>query len=150
MSDRPVFEPRIVGLLCNWCAYAGADKAGADQVAFPPNVHVVRVMCTGRIDAELVLQALAKGADGVLAVGCQPGDCHYKDQNLRSIQRFEALRRMLGQAGVEPGRLRFDFVSASGSQKYRQLVAEMTAELRGVGPMRGRPPGEDSDGQEVG
>jgi len=148
--SAPTFEPRIVGLLCNWCAYAGADAAGADQIPFPSNVHVVRVMCTGRIDPELVLQAFSKGADGVLAVGCQPGDCHYKDQNLRSLQRFDALRRMLAQAGVDERRARFDFVSASGSQKYRQIVAEMTAELRLAGPIdihRGEAGG--TDGQEV-
>lgn len=129
MSATPA-EPRVVAFLCNWCAYAAADKAGADQVPLPPEVHVVRMMCSGRLDAQAVLEALARGADGVLALGCQPGDCHYKDQNLRSLQRASLLRQVLSQAGIDPARFRFDFVSSTGAAKYRQIVGEMVAALR--------------------
>ena len=139
--SAPRFEPRIVGILCNWCAYAGADAAGAAQQPFAPNVHVVKVMCTGRVDPQLVLEAFVKGADGVLVLGCHPGDCHYKEQNYRALQRHGLLQRLLSQAGVDPRRCRFDFVSANDAEKYRRVVNDMTETVRALGPLLGLPRG---------
>jgi F420-non-reducing hydrogenase iron-sulfur subunit len=126
------FEPRIVGFLCNWCSYAGADKAGSAQTPYPPNVHVVRVMCTGRVDPQFILTAFKKGADGVLILACHPGDCHYKEGNYRAVQRHHILEKMLEQFGIEPERCRFDFVSAGEGEKFVRLVSEMVGEVRNL------------------
>ena len=119
------FEPKIVGFLCNWCSYAGADKAGAAQLEYPPNVGVVRVMCSGRVDPEFVMRAFRDGADGVLILGCHPGDCHYKEGSQRATQRHVMLLRLLAQLGVEPERCRFDYVSAAESEKFARVMREM-------------------------
>lgn len=129
------FEPKIVGFLCNWCSYGGADKAGASQLKYPPNVSVIRVMCTGRVDPQFVLAAFREGADGVLVLGCHPGDCHYKEQNYRAIQRHRILLRLLAQFGVEEERCRFDFVSAAEGEKFARVVTEMTEAVRSLGPL---------------
>jgi len=129
------FEPKIVGFLCNWCSYAGADKAGAAQIPCPPNVQVVRVMCSGRVDPEFVLQAYRMGADGVLILACHAGDCHYKEGNYRAIQRHRMLLRMLGEFGIEEQRCRLDFVAASEGEKYAQVLAEMVEAIRALGPL---------------
>jgi F420-non-reducing hydrogenase iron-sulfur subunit len=134
MSERVNFEPTIVGFLCNWCSYAGADKAGAAQLEYPPNVRIVRVMCSGRVDPQLVLEALRRGADGVLILACHPGDCHYKEGNYRAAERHRLLLRVLGQFGIEKARCRFDHVSAGEGEKFAQTVREMVAELRALGP----------------
>ena len=130
------FEPRIVGFLCNWCSYAGADKAGAAQRPYPPNVHILRVMCTGRIEPRFILEAFARGADGILILACHPGDCHYKEGNLRAAQRQAMLVRVLEQMGIGGERCRFDYVSAGEGEKFARLVREMVAELREYGPLR--------------
>ncbi len=130
------FEPRIVGFLCNWCSYAGADQAGAAQRPIPANLSVIRVMCTGRIDPEFVLDAYRKGADGVLILACHPGDCHYKEGNLRAVRRHELLLNLLAQFGIEPARCRFDFVSASEGDRFAVVVKEMVESLRQLGPLR--------------
>ncbi len=129
------FEPKIVGFLCNWCSYAGADKAGTSQLQYPPNVHVLRVMCTGRIDPQFVLKALEQGADGVVILGCHPGDCHYKEQNYRAIQRHRILLRVLSQLGIEEERCRFDFVSAAEGESYARIMTEMVATIKRLGPL---------------
>jgi F420-non-reducing hydrogenase iron-sulfur subunit len=134
-DSRNGFEPRIVGFLCNWCSYAGADKAGGTQTPYPPNVDVVRVMCSGRIDPEFVLHAFQKGADGVLILACHPGDCHYKEGNYRAVQRFRLLRRVLEQFGIQPERRRFDYVSAGEGEKFVRLVTETVEVVRGLGPL---------------
>lgn len=128
------FEPRIVGFLCNWCSYAGADKAGAAQVPYPPNLHSVRVMCTGRVDAQFVLEAFRKGADGVIILGCHPGDCHYKEQNYRAVQRHRILLRLLRRHGIGEERCRLDFVSAAEGERFARIVTEMSEELKRLGP----------------
>jgi F420-non-reducing hydrogenase iron-sulfur subunit len=133
MSEGVDFEPTIIGFLCNWCSYAGADKAGAAQLEYPPNVRIVRVMCSGRVDPQLVLEALRKGADGVLILACHPGDCHYKEGNYRAAERHRLLLRVLGQFGIEKARCRFDYVSAGEGEKFAQTVREMVAELRALG-----------------
>jgi F420-non-reducing hydrogenase iron-sulfur subunit len=128
------FEPRIVGFLCNWCSYAGADKAGSAQTPYPPNVQVVRFMCSGRMDPQLILSAFREGADGVLVLACHPGDCHYKEGNYRALQRSSLLALLLGELGVDEGRLRFDFVSAGEGDKFVRVVTEMTEAVRSLGP----------------
>lgn len=128
------FEPRIVGFLCTWCSYAGADKAGTAQTPYPPNVGIVRVMCSGRVDPQFVLAAFAQGADGVLILACHPGDCHYKEGNHRAVTRQFLLRRLLEQFGIPQERCRFDFVSAGEGDKFVRIVEEMTNALKGLGP----------------
>lgn len=128
-------EPRIVAFLCTWCSYAGADKAGTAQRPYPPNVDVVRVMCSGRVEPEFVLGAFEQGADGVLILACHPGDCHYKEGNYRAVQRHGLLRGLLGQLGVAPERCRFDFVSAGEADRFVRIVEEMVGDLKGLGPL---------------
>jgi len=132
---EPPFEPKIVGFLCNWCSYAGADKAGAAQIPYPPNVHVVRVMCSGRVDPQFVLQAYRLGADGVLILACHTGDCHYKEGNYRAIQRHRLLLQVLKQFGIDERRCRMDFVAASEGEKYARVLTEMVDSVRTLGPL---------------
>ena len=136
MTDTPTFEPRIVGFLCNWCSYAGADKAGAAQLPYPPNVHIVRVMCTGRIDPQFVLKAFEQGADGVVVLACHPGDCHYKEQNYRALQRHRITLKLLAQFGIDEDRCRFDFVSAAEAEKFASVMKDVTETARRLGPCR--------------
>jgi len=132
------FEPRIVGFLCNWCSYGGADFAGSSRKAYPPNVRVIRVMCSGRVDPQFVLKAFSEGADGVLVLGCHPGDCHYRSGNHRMLHRHYLLRNLLEQLGVEEGRLRLDWVSAREGERFAAIITEMTQTVRALGPFRGR------------
>ena len=129
------FEPRIVSFLCNWCSYAGADQAGAAQRTFPPNVSAIRVMCTGRFDPQFVLKAFERGADGVIILACHPGDCHYKEQNYRMIQRHRIILRMLKQFGIDPRRCRLDFVSAAEGEKYAHVMRDVVASIKELGPL---------------
>lgn len=130
----PAFEPRILGILCNWCSYSGADGAGQQRLAYPPNVEVVRVMCSGRVDPQIVLSAFAGGFDGVLVCGCHPGDCHYINGNCKATGRFALLSSLVTQLGIEPGRLRLEWVSAAEGLRYTELVAEMVDQVRRLGP----------------
>jgi F420-non-reducing hydrogenase iron-sulfur subunit len=134
-TEASSFEPAIVGFLCNWCSYAGADKAGAAQVPYPSNVRVIRVMCTGRIDPQLVLKAYEQGADAVVILGCHPGDCHYKEQNYRAIQRHRILLRILRQLGIEEERCRLDFVSAAEGEAFARIMTEMAEAVKRLGPL---------------
>jgi len=134
-TESVAFEPKIVGFLCNWCSYAGADKAGASQTPYPPNVHVIRVMCSGRVDPQFVLEAYRLGADGVLILACHAGDCHYKEGNYRAIQRHRLLLQMLKQFGIEEQRCRLDFVAASEGEKYARVITEMVDSVRALGPL---------------
>jgi F420-non-reducing hydrogenase iron-sulfur subunit len=130
------FEPKIVGFLCNWCSYAGADKAGASQTPYPPNVSVVRVMCSGRVDPQFVLDAFHQGADGVMILACHPGDCHYKEGNYRAVQRHRILLRLLEQFGIEKERCNFDYVSAGEGEKFVRVITEMVSTIKGLGPLK--------------
>jgi F420-non-reducing hydrogenase iron-sulfur subunit len=130
------FEPKIVGFLCNWCSYAGADLAGTSRIHYPPNVHVIRVMCSARIDPTFVLMALAGGADGVLICGCHPGDCHYSEGNYKAMRRYPLLKQMLAQYGVEEARVRLEWVSASEGQRFADVVTDMTEKIHALGPSR--------------
>ena len=128
------FKPRIVGILCNWCSYAGADLAGVSRIQYPPSVRIVRVMCSGRIDPVFVLEAFKSGADGVLIGGCHPGDCHYLTGNYKVQRRFFMLRKVLEQFGLEPERLRLEWVSASEGDRFATVIKDMTEEIKKLGP----------------
>ncbi|MDP2157349.1 MAG: hydrogenase iron-sulfur subunit [Nitrospirota bacterium] len=135
-ADKNMFEPKIIGFLCNWCSYAGADKAGTAQSPYPPNVNIIRVMCSGRIDPQFVLKSFEQGADGVIILACHPGDCHYKEGNYRAVQRYRMLLRMLEPFGIEKERCRFDFVSAGEGDKFVKLITEMVNTVRILGPLK--------------
>jgi F420-non-reducing hydrogenase iron-sulfur subunit len=135
-----VFEPRIVGFLCNWCAYSGADLAGVSRIPSAPNVRTVRVMCTGRVDPTFVLRAFELGADGVLIAGCHPGDCHYAEGNYKAMRRTALLRALLRSRGIDPRRVRIEWVSAAEGEKWARVVNEMTEEIRALGPLAPREP----------
>jgi len=129
------FEPKIVGFLCNWCAYAGADLAGVSRMQYPPNVRIIRVMCSGRIDPVFVLEAFKEGADGVLVAGCHlPSDCHYLSGNFKAQRRILLTKRVLEQFGIEPERLRLEWVSASEGDRFATVIREMVEEVRKMGP----------------
>lgn len=134
-TDLKDFEPKIVGFLCNWCSYAGADKAGTSQSPYPPNVNVIKVMCSGRVDPQFVLKAFEKGADGVIILACHPGDCHYKEGNYRAVQRYRMLLKMLKQFGIEEGRCKFDYVSAGEGEKFVNVIKDMVDTVRALGPL---------------
>jgi F420-non-reducing hydrogenase iron-sulfur subunit len=144
MTAQQDFEPKIIGFLCNWCSYAGADKAGGMQEAYPPNVQVIRVMCSGRVDPQFILSSLVKGADGVIILACHPGDCHYKEGNCRALQRHGMLNLMLEQLGVEKERCRLDYVSAGEGDKFNRVIREMVETVRTLGPLL--PPSENCSG----
>jgi F420-non-reducing hydrogenase iron-sulfur subunit len=133
-SARGGFEPRIVAFLCRWCSYAGADLAGVSRLQYPPNVIPMRVNCSGRVDAGMVLKALEKGADGVLIGGCHPGDCHYVNGNYKTRRRIALLQRALSEVGIEPSRVRLEWISASEGAKFGRTIAEFTEEIRALGP----------------
>ncbi|MCX6671544.1 MAG: hydrogenase iron-sulfur subunit [Euryarchaeota archaeon] len=128
------FEPNILGFLCNWCSYAGADLAGTSRMKYPSNLKSIRVMCSGRVDPSFVLEALRKGVDGVLIAGCHPGDCHYQSGNYKTNRRIKLLKKLLIELGVEPQRVRFEYVSASEGQKFASIVTEFVAEMKKLGP----------------
>jgi F420-non-reducing hydrogenase iron-sulfur subunit len=129
------FEPRIVAFFCNWCTYLAADLAGISRLSYPANIRVVRTMCSGRIDPQFVLDAFAKGADGVLIGGCHPGDCHYESGNYKTLRRFQLLRRTLRAMGIEEERFRLEWLSASEAEPLRLAVIDMEETLRPLGPL---------------
>jgi len=128
------FEPLIIGFCCNWCSYAGADLAGTSRYEYPSNIRLIRVMCTQMIPPWLVVDALTKGADGVLITGCHPGDCHYVDGNVKAERRVDALTVMLQDMGLEPERLKLEWVSAGEGEKFARVVRQFTDEVRKLGP----------------
>lgn len=129
------YEPRIVGFLCNWCAYQGADLAGTSRMTYASNVRIVRVMCTGRIDPTFVLKAFQSGADGVIIAGCHPGDCHYTEGNYKTMRRTALLRRLLSQIGIDGERFRLEWVSAGEGAKWAKIADEMSAAIKAKGPL---------------
>jgi len=129
------FEPKIVAFLCNWCAYAGADLAGVSRIQYPPTVRVIRVMCSGRVDPVFILEAFKDGADGVLVAGCHlPSDCHYLTGNFKAQRRVLLLKEVLKQFGIEPERLRLEWVSASEGDRFATVIKDMTNEIKKLGP----------------
>ena len=132
---QAAYEPRIVGFLCNWCAYSGADLAGVSRTQSSPCLRVVRVMCTGRIDPGFVLKALAAGADGVLLAGCHPGDCHYSEGNFKCLRRALMIQQLVKAFGIDERRVRLEWISASEGEKFARVSREMEAEMRELGPL---------------
>ncbi len=128
------FEPKIIGFLCNWCSYAGADLAGVSRFQYPPNIRVVRVMCSGRLDPTIPLEVFIRGADGILVLGCHPADCHYVEGNLYEERKIKMLKKLLALTGLEPDRLRLDWVSAAEGQRFAQIVTDFTEQIRKLGP----------------
>ncbi len=130
------YEPVIIAFLCNWCSYRAADLAGTARIRYAPNMRPVRVMCSGRVEPDLVLKAFEKGADGVLIAGCHPGECHYSEGNLKALRRYTLLERMLAQFGIEPERFQILWASASEGSQLADKVDQMTQSLRSLGPLR--------------
>jgi F420-non-reducing hydrogenase iron-sulfur subunit len=128
------FEPKIVGFFCNWCSYSGADMAGTARTKYVPNVRILRVMCSGRVDERLVLKAFALGADGVLVCGCHPGDCHYQKGNLSARRRVAGLKPFLEAVGIGRDRLRLEWISASEAHKVAETVNSFTQTIKRLGP----------------
>jgi F420-non-reducing hydrogenase iron-sulfur subunit len=133
-TKSTVFEPRIIGFLCNWCSYTGADLAGVSRLQYPPNFIPIRVMCTGAVDPIYVVKTLLEGADGVLISGCHPGDCHYLSGNYKARRRVTILKNLLEHFGIEKERLRLEWISASEGQKFADTVNEIVKEIKDLGP----------------
>lgn len=129
------WEPRIVAFLCNWCSYAGADLAGVSRIQYPPNIRVIRVPCSGRVNPLYIVRALQNGIDGVLVSGCHPGDCHYISGNLFARRRFALLKSFLEYIGIEPERVQFSWVSAAEGGRFAQIVERVSAEVSKLGPI---------------
>lgn len=129
------FEPLIIGFTCNWCSYRAADLAGISREKYPPNIRLIRLMCSGRLDPSFVLKALAGGADGVLVTGCHPGECHYLEQNYKAMRRFILLKRILDQMGVEPNRVKLVWASAAEGVRLAREITNMVEEVRALGPL---------------
>lgn len=152
------FDPRIVAFFCNWCTYTAADLAGISRMEYAPGVRIVRLMCSGRVDPQFVLAAFRHGADGVLIGGCHPGDCHYQEGNYKARRRFELLRMLLRDMGIEGERLRLEWISASEGDKVARVCNEMAEQIRALGPLRlraappraGRPPACEAAGEGAG
>ena len=134
MADEQ-FEPKIVGFLCRWCSYTGADLAGTSRMQYPANLAAIRVMCSGRVDPTFVVKALAVGADGVLIARCHPGDCHYLEGNYKAMRRYPLLLNLLDQFGIERERVRLEWISASEGEQFAEVVKDMTEQLRALGPL---------------
>ena len=129
------FEPKLVGFLCRWCTYQGADLAGTSRLKYPPNLIPIRVMCSGRVDASFVVEAFSRGADGVLIFGCHPGDCHYQEGNYKAMRRYNLLVKTLEQFGINKERIRLDWVSASEGERFTEIVKETVAQIKELGPL---------------
>jgi F420-non-reducing hydrogenase iron-sulfur subunit len=131
-----VYEPKIIGYLCTYCSYPGADLAGISRIKYPPNIDIIRVLCSGRVSPELILRTFREGADGVLVGGCHFGDCHFINGNHRTAKRIPILKKILEYAGIEPQRLRLEWISASEGERFAEVVEEFTETIRGLPPIR--------------
>ena len=129
------YEPKIVAFCCNWCSYAGADLAGTTRIQYPPNVRIIRVMCSGRVDPAFVLKAFALGADGVIVAGCHPADCHYINGNEKTAMRGDFLESFLDEAGIEPQRFKVEWIAGSEGRKLADTIKKMVTELERLGPV---------------
>ena len=134
MPDKN-YEPKIVAFFCNWCTYTAAALAGVSRLKYAPNVKVIRIMCSGRVDPQFILQAFASGADGVLIGGCHPGDCHYSEGNYKMLRRFRLLKRMLHSLGIDDERFRLEWISASEGEKVKTVINDMVEKLKVLGPL---------------
>ena len=133
MSEQ--FEPTIIGFTCNWCSYRAADLAGTARLKYPPNIRLIRLMCSGRLDPTFVMKAFANGADGVMITGCHPGECHYIEQNYKALRRFLLMRRTLAALGIEPERLKLVWASAAEGVKFAEETTKLVEEVRAMGPL---------------
>ena len=129
------FEPKIIAFVCNWCSYAGADIAGSMKLHYTPNVKLIRVMCSGRVDPEFIMEAFQGGADGVMVLGCHPGDCHYIEGNYNTLKRYNMLKPLLDQFNIEQDRLYLDWISASEGEKFARVMDEMNDRITRLGPL---------------
>lgn len=141
-TTAQTFEPKIVAFFCNWCTYLAADLAGTSRMKYAPHARVIRVMCSGRVDPQFVLDAFARGADGVLIGGCHPGDCHYQGGNYKAMRRFVLLKRLLLQMGIEEERIRLEWISASEADKLKAVMNDMVEKVRALGPLHWTVPAE--------
>ncbi len=139
-------ELRIVGFLCNWCSYGGADTAGVGRFGQPTDLRIVRLPCSGRINPLFVMKALLSGADGVLVSGCHPRDCHYAEGNFYARRRLEVVKRMLPVLGIDPRRFEYTWVSASEGQRWQKVVSDFTAQIHELGPARHLPESDELEG----
>ena len=130
------WEPKVLAFLCNWCSYAGADLAGIGRIQYPPNIRVIRVPCSGRVNPFFLIKSLQCGIDGVLVSGCHPGECHYVSGNLVARRRFAILKALVEYIGIEPGRLNFSWVSAAEGEKFSRVVDEVVKEVKALGPVK--------------
>ncbi len=135
-TELEEFEPNIIGFLCNWCSYAGADLAGTSRIQYPANIKIIKVMCSGRVNPMYVVNALQQGADGVLIGGCHPGDCHYQHGNLLARRRMVILKNLLESIGIDSRRVRMTWVSAAEGRKFADVIKEVTEEIKKIGPMK--------------
>ena len=134
MVELKGWSPKIVAFLCNWCSYAGADLAGVSRIQFPPNIRVIRVPCSGRVNPLLLLASLQHGVDGILVSGCHPGDCHYLHGNYMARRKFALLKSLLEHVGIEEGRVQFSWVSASEGKRFAEVVTEVVEKVKALGP----------------
>ena len=130
------WQPKIIAFLCNWCSYAGADLAGISRLQYPPNVRVIRVPCSGRMNPLYIIRALQHGVDGVLVSGCHPGDCHYITGNYHARRKFAIINSLLQYVGIEPGRVHFSWVSASEGGKFAEVIKQVTEDVKKLGPAK--------------
>jgi F420-non-reducing hydrogenase iron-sulfur subunit len=135
-NNNENWTPRIVAFFCNWCTYTASDLAGVSRLRYAPSTRVIRVMCSGRIDPEFIMESFAKGADGVLIGGCHPGDCHYSEGNYKCLRRFTLMQKYAEQMGIEKDRLRLEWISASEGKKLQEVVNDMTEQIRQLGPSK--------------
>lgn len=134
-SGSAPWQPRVVAFFCNWCTYTAADLAGVSRLKYAPNVRVIRLMCSGRVDPQFIVDALTRGADAVLIGGCHPGDCHYSEGNYKMLRRFSMLQRMLQQMGIAEERVRLEWISAAEGEKVKRVINEMVAQIQKLGPL---------------
>jgi F420-non-reducing hydrogenase iron-sulfur subunit len=135
MANNTDFEPTLIGFLCRWCSYQGADLAGTSRLKYPPNLVPIRVNCSGRLDPVFILHALRSGADGVLVAGCHPGDCHYQDGNYKALRRIVMMKKALETFGIDPRRVKLQWISASEGELFAQTVRSFVEEIKALGPM---------------
>lgn len=133
-----MYEPKIIAFFCKWCTSAGADLAGTSRIHYAPNVTGIKVMCSSRVDATHVMHAFKNGADGILIGGCHPGDCHYQSGNYQTLKKIKLLKIMLEDLGINPDRLRLEWISAAEGRKFAKVVDEFTEQIRKLGPLQSR------------
>lgn len=144
--QREIYEPKIIGFFCNWCSYRAADGAGTARIKHSPNVRIIRLMCSGRVDPTFVLKALSLGADGVLIAGCHPGECHYIEQNYKTMRRFAMLKHTLRSLGISERRVKLVWASAAEGSQLAEQIDTMVEDIRTLGPLNWK----NNIGQEVG